>query len=131
MCSRKKGPKNETCSYPRYPETSSKAAGADDIRSDVCTLAATQVARKFSHATGNKNLVSQSQSAGKTQVAGLLCTYLLLEKGSWHFPDMFSVERLLAVKMNMSPRHHKCCDGRWKATFNPSGPDQVLRCHFK
>ena len=33
-------------------------------------------------------------------------------------PDMFSVERLLAVEMNMSPSHHKCCDGR--QPFHPA-----------
>jgi len=32
--------------------------------------------------------------------------------------DMFHVERLLAVETNMSPSHHKCCDG--KQPFHPA-----------
>jgi len=62
----------------------------------------------------------QMNTTGKVH-GGFLCTYLLvLEKQTWPcgLADMFHVKRLLAVEVNMSPNHHKCCDG--KQPFHPA-----------
>ena len=62
----------------------------------------------------------QMNTTGKMH-GGFLCTYLLvLEKQTWPcgLAELFHVKRLLAVEVNMSPNHHKCCDG--KQPFHPA-----------